>query len=297
MSFSERFENLVYLFANFEFARYALLVGVLIAFCSSLLGVTLVLRRLSFIGSGLSHVSFGSTTIVAAIVMLFGIENFENNFFLVLPITILCSVWLLLSGSNSKIKGDSALAMISVGSLAVGYLFMNMFPKSANIAADICTVLFGSTAILTLGSRMWMVSLCIGLSAAVTILFLLFYNKIFAITFDEDFYAATGIKTKVYNAILAVIIAVIIVLAMNLVGALLVSALIVFPALTAMRVFKSFRAVTICSVIVSVLCATFGILLSAMYDNLPLGSVIVAVNLAVFILFSIAGMFSKRRRV
>ncbi|MCL1832340.1 MAG: metal ABC transporter permease [Oscillospiraceae bacterium] len=296
MTFGERIDQLIYLFNNFDFARYALLVGVLIAFCSSLLGVTLVLRRLSFIGSGLSHVSFGSTTIVAAIAMIIGVESFQNNFFFVLPITILCSIWLLLSGPNSKIKGDSALAMLSVGSLAVGYLFMNIFPKSANVAADICTVLFGSTAILTLGSKQWLVWLCVGLSVLVSAMFLLFYNKIFAITFDEDFASATGIKAKTYNAILAIIIAVIIVLAMNLVGALLVSALVVFPALTAMRVFKSFKAVTICSVIVSVFCSTIGILLSAMYDNLPLGSVIVAVNLAVFILFAFAGLAARRKK-
>jgi zinc transport system permease protein len=294
MTFSERLDQLTYLFQDFAFARYALIVGVLIAFCSSLLGVTLVLKRLSFIGSGLSHVSFGSTTIVAAAAMIMGVENFQNNFFFVLPITVLCSIWLLLSGPNSKIKGDSALAMLSVGALAVGYLFMNIFPKSANVAADICTVLFGSTAILTLGSRMWIVWLCVGLSIFVTVMFLLFYNKIFAITFDEDFAAATGIKAKVYNMILAVIIAVIIVLAMNLVGALLVSALVVFPALTAMRVFKSFKAVTICSVIVSVICSTFGILLSAMFDNLPLGSVIVAVNISVFAVFSIIGLVLRR---
>ncbi|MCL2639036.1 MAG: metal ABC transporter permease [Oscillospiraceae bacterium] len=294
MSFNERLDQLVYLFQNFAFARYALIVGVAIAFCSSLLGVTLVLKRLSFIGSGLSHVSFGSTTIVAAVAMGIGVENFQNNIFWVLPITILCSIWLLLSGPHSKIKGDSALAMLSVGTLAIGYLFMNIFPRSANLAADVCTVLFGSTAILTLGSKTWMVWLCVGLSVAVSVVFVLFYNKIFAITFDEDFAAATGIKAKVYNMILAVIIAVIIVLAMNLVGALLVSALVVFPALTAMRVFKSFRAVTICSVIVSVVCSTFGILLSAMYDNLPLGSVIVAVNIAVFAVFSIIGLVLRR---
>jgi zinc transport system permease protein len=295
MTFSERLDQLVYLFQDFEFARYALIVGVAIAFCSALLGVTLVLKRLSFIGSGLSHVSFGSTTIVAAIAMGIGVENFQNNIFWVLPITILCSVWLLLSGPHSKIKGDSALAMLSVGALAIGYLFMNIFPRSANLAADVCTVLFGSTAILTLGSKVWMVWLCVGLSVAVSIVFVLFYNKIFAITFDEDFAAATGIKAKIYNMILAVIIAIIIVLAMNLVGALLVSALVVFPALTAMRVFKSFRAVTICSVIVSVVCSAFGILLSAMYDNLPLGSVIVAVNIAAFAVFSIIGLVPRKR--
>jgi len=294
MTFSERIDQVVYLFQNFPFARYAFIVGVAIAFCSALLGVTLVLKRLSFIGSGLSHVSFGSTTIVAAIAMAIGIESFQNNLFFVLPVTVLCSVWLLLSGPHSKIKGDSALAMISVGALAVGYLFMNIFPRSANLAADVCTVLFGSTAILTLGSKAWMVWLCVGLSVGVSAVFVLFYNKIFAITFDEDFATATGIKAKIYNMILAVIIAVIIVLAMNLVGALLVSALVVFPALTAMRVFKSFRAVTICSVIVSVVCSAFGILLSAMYDNLPLGAVIVTVNIITFAVFSIIGFIPRR---
>jgi zinc transport system permease protein len=294
MSFSERIDQLVYLFQNFPFARYALIVGVAIAFCSALLGVTLVLKRLSFIGSGLSHVSFGSTTIVAAIALAIGIDNFQNNIFFVLPITVLCSVWLLLSGPHSRVKGDSALAMISVGALAVGYLFMNLFPRSANLAADVCTVLFGSTAIVTLGARAWMVWLCVGLSVAVSVVFVLFYNKIFAVTFDEDFARATGIRAKVYNMILAVIIAVIIVLAMNLVGALLVSALVVFPALTAMRVFKSFRAVTICSVAVSVTCSALGVLLSAMYDNLPLGSVIVAVNIAVFAVFSVIGLIPRK---
>jgi zinc transport system permease protein len=279
------------LYFEFDFVRYAMIVGVLIAFCSSLLGVTLVLKRLSFIGSGLSHVSFGTTTIVAAIAMAIGADNFQNNIFYVLPVTILCSIVLLLSGANSKIKGDSALAMISVGALAIGYLVMNIFSQSANLTGDVCTVLFGSTGILTL--RIETVWLSVGLSVFVTVVFLLFYHKIFAITFDEDFAAATGTKVKLYNLILAVIIAVIIVLAMSLVGALLVSALVVFPALTAMRVFKSFRAVTICSVIVSVLCAALGILISIVTGT-PAGSTIVAVNIVLFGAFSLTGLILRR---
>jgi zinc transport system permease protein len=288
--FSETIDQFIDYF-QFPFVRYAMIVGVLIAFCSSLLGVTLVLKRLSFIGSGLSHVSFGTTTIVSALAMIIGIESFQNSLFYVLPITILCSVWLLLSGPNSKIKGDSALAMISVGALALGYLVMNMFAQSTNVTADVCTVLFGSTSILTLKPEtVW---LSVGLSVFVTIVFILFYNKIFAITFDEDFATATGTKAKFYNLVLAVVIAIIIVLAMNLVGALLVSALVVFPALTAMRVFKTFKSVTICSVIVSVTCAAVGILISII-EGTPVGSTIVAVDIAVFGVFSVIGMVVKR---
>jgi len=271
---------------SFPFVRYAMIVGVLIALCSSLLGVTLVLKRFSFIGSGLSNVAFGATAIGAAI-------GFSNNILFVLPITIISAVLLLCSGQNAKIKGDAALAMISVGALAIGYLLLNVFSDSANLSGDVCATLFGSTAILTLGTRVWMVWLCIGLSVLVTAVFLLLYHKIFAITFDEDFATATGTKAKAYNLLLAVVIAVIIVLAMNLVGALLVSALVVFPALTAMRVFKSFRAVTICAVIVSVTCAALGILISILAGT-PVGSTIVAVDIAGFGIFSLAGFILRR---
>jgi zinc transport system permease protein len=275
------------MYFEFPFVRYAMLVGILIAFCSSLLGVTLVLKRFSFIGNGLSNVAFCATAVGAAI-------GFNNNILFVLPITIVSAVLLLCSGKNAKIKGDASLAMISVGSLAIGYLLMNVFPQSSNLAGDVCTTLFGSTAILTLGQRTWMVWLCVGLSVLVAVLFLLFYHKIFAITFDEDFAVATGIKAKAYNLLLAVVVAVIIALAMNLVGALLVSALVVFPALTAMRLFKSFKSVTICSVIVSVVCAAFGILVSILFDNLPVGSTIVAVNIAGFGIFSLIGVILRR---
>ena len=220
------------------FVQNALIVGVLIALCSSLLGVTLVLKRFSFIGDGLSHVAFGAMAIA-------GVLYITNEMLFVLPVTVLCAVLLLRTGQNAKIKGDAAIAMISVGALAVGYMLLNLFPKSSNVSSDVCTSLFGSTSILTLTPLE--VRLCIGLSIAVVVIFLLFYNKIFAVTFDEDFSRAAGVRAEAYNLLIAVVVAVIIVLAMNLVGSLLISALIIFPAVSAMRLFKSFKSVTICS--------------------------------------------------
>ncbi|MCL2014188.1 MAG: metal ABC transporter permease [Oscillospiraceae bacterium] len=271
-------------YLQFPFVQYAIITGVLIAFCASLLGVTLVLKRFSFIGDGLSHVAFGVAAIAAAM-------NLSNNFFLVLPVTIICAILLLRTGQNAKIKGDAAIAMISVSTLAIGYLIMNVFSKSANISGDICATLFGSTSILTLTrAEVW---LCAVLSALVILVFLIFYHKIFSVTFDEDFSTATGVKAKTYNLILAVIIAVIIVLAMNLVGALLISALVIFPALSAMRVFKNFKAVTICSVIISVVCAALGIIISIVAGT-PVGSTIVVVDIAGFVIFSAAGFITRR---
>jgi len=272
------------LYFGFPFVRYALIVGVLIALCSSLLGVTLVLKRFSFIGDGLSHVAFGATAIAAAM-------NLTNNLLLVLPVTIIFAILLLRSGQNTKIKGDAAIAMISVGTLALGYLIMNLFSKSANLSGDVCTTLFGSTLILTLtGTEVW---LCIALSVLVTAVFILFYHKIFAVTFDEEFSEATGVKAKVYNLILAIVIAMVIVLAMNLVGALLISALVIFPALSAMRVFKSFKAVTLCSVTVSVVCAVLGLLISIVAGT-PVGSTIVAVDIIGFFIFCMVGLTTRR---
>ena len=272
------------LYFQYPFVRYALIAGVLIALCSSLLGVTLVLKRFSFIGDGLSHVAFGAMAIAAAM-------NLSNNFVLVLPVTVICAVLLLRAGQNSKIKGDAAIAMISVGTLAIGYLIMNLFSKSSNLSGDVCATLFGSTSILTLTiADVW---LCVVLSLLVIAVFLLFYHKIFAVTFDEDFSTATGVRAKTYNLILAIIIAVVIVLAMSLVGALLISALVIFPALSAMRVFKNFRAVTMCSVVVSVVCAVLGILISILAGT-PVGSTIVAVDIAGFLAFSIAGFITRR---
>ena len=261
------------LYLQYPFVRYALIVGVLIALCSSLLGVTLVLKRYSFIGDGLSHVAFGTTAIAAVL-------NLTNEMLLVLPVTVISAILLLRAGQNAKIKGDAAIAMISVGALAFGYLIMNLFSASSNLSGDVCSTLFGSTSILTLSRReVW---LCAVLSVLVVAIFILFYNKIFAVTFDEDFSTATGTKSSTYNLLIAVIIAVIIVLAMNLVGSLLISALLIFPALSAMRLFKSFKSVTICSGVLSVLCAFLGIIVSILAGT-PVGSTIVAADVVAFV--------------
>lgn len=260
------------LYLSYPFVRYALIVGVLIALCSSLLGVTLVLKRFSFIGDGLSHVAFGAMAIA-------GVVGLTNKMLIVLPITILCAILLLRTGQNTKIKGDASVAMISVSSLAFGYLLMNLFASSSNLAGDVCSTLFGSTSILTLSkTEVW---LCTLLSVVVVVFYALFYHQIFNVTFDETFARAVGTRVDTYNLLIAVITAVIIVLAMNLVGSLLISALIIFPALSAMRIFKSFFSVTICSAVISVSCAFLGILI-AIVAGTPVGSTIVAVDAAAF---------------
>ncbi|MCD8005010.1 MAG: metal ABC transporter permease [Oscillospiraceae bacterium] len=276
-------ERLV-LYLQYPFVRYALIVGVLIALCSSLLGVTLVLKRFSFIGDGLSHVAFGAMAIASVV-------NLSNEMLLVLPVTMFSAILLLRTGKNAKIKGDAAIAMISVGALAFGYLIMNAFSTSSNLSGDVCSTLFGSTSILTLTEReVW---LCVALSIVVLALFLLFYNKIFAVTFDEDFSRAVGVNAEAYNLLIAVIIAVIIVLAMNLVGSLLISALVIFPALSAMRLFQNFKAVTICSAALSVVCALAGMLISILAGT-PVGSTIVAVDVLIFFLCCGAGAIVRR---
>lgn len=268
-------------YLTYPFVRYALIVGVLIALCSSLLGVTLVLKRFSFIGDGLSHVAFCATAIAT-------ILKVTNDIPLVMAITILAAVLLLRTGQNTKIKGDAAVAVISVGSLAVGYLLLNRFSSSTNLSGDVCSTLFGSTSILTLSKAdVWV---CVVMSIIVVAVFVLFYNKIFAVTFDENFAKATGTKAELYNLLIAIIVAVIIVLAMNLVGSLLISALVIFPALSAMRVFKSFRSVTICAAVLSVVCSLIGILASILMGT-PVGSTIVAVQLIAFVLSWILGSF------
>ncbi len=280
---TELFEQFMTYF-SFSFVRYALIVGVLISLCSSLLGVTLVLKRFSFIGDGLSHVAFGALSIATVL-------KINNTMFLVLPLTILCAIIILAAGNKTKIKGDAAIAMISVSALAFGYLLVNLFSASANLSGDVCSTLFGSTSILTLTKAE--VYLCAALSVIVVAVFVIFYNKIFAVTFDEDFAAASGTNAAAYNLLLAVIIAVIIVLAMNLVGSLLISALIIFPALSAMRLFRSFFSVTVCSAVLSVVCSVAGLLVSIVAGT-PVGSTIVAADLAAFILFCAAGAFRKR---
>ena len=276
-------ETLSY-YMQYPFVRYALIVGVLIALCSSLLGVTLVLKHFSYIGDGLSHVAFGALAVAS-------ILKISNNMVFVLPVTVICAVLLLRMGQNAKIKGDAAIAMISVGALAIGYLLMNIFSTSTNLSGDVCTTLFGSTSILTLSrEQVW---LCVILSIAVVVIFVLFYHKIFAVTFDESFAKATGVNADFYNLLIAVVTAVIIVLAMNLVGALLVAALVVFPAISAMRIFKTFFSVTVCAVIFSVIGALLGVLISILAGT-PVGSTIVAVDIAGFLLFQLAAAIMHR---
>lgn len=267
----------------YPFVRYALIVGVLIALCSSLLGVILVMKRFSYIGDGLSHVAFGAMAIAAVI-------GLTDRMALTLPITILCAILLLWSGQNAKIKGDAAIAMISVGALAFGYLLMNVFPASSNIAGDVCSSLFGSTKILTLTKVE--VILSIVLSIVVVVLFIALYNRFFAVTFDESFAQAVGTKTKLLNFVIATIIAVIVVLAMNLVGSLLVSALVIFPALSSMRIFKSFKSVTVFSAVLSVFCALLGIILSILFET-PVGSTIVITDIVAFGICSLVGAVKK----
>ena len=267
-------------YMDFPFVRYAVIVGVLVSLCSSLLGVTLVLKRYSYIGDGLSHVAFGALAIASVL-------KLTNNMLLILPVTTAVAILLICTGKNARIKGDAAIAMVSVGALAIGYLLMNIFSTSANISGDVCTTLFGSTSILTL--KIEEVVLCIVLSCIVLFTFVLFYNKIFTITFDENFARATGVNTTAFNLLIAVIVAVIIVLAMNLVGALLVSALVVVPSLSAMRVFKSFFSVTVASAIISVACSLIGIVV-AILAGTPVGSTIVAADIVAFGLFYTIGM-------
>lgn len=275
-------ETLISYFSH-SFVRYAIIAGVLIALCAALLGVTLVLKRYSMIGDGLSHVAFGAI----AVATVLGAAPMT----VALPITIVAAVVLLGINSNKKIKGDAAIAMISVGALALGYLLLNIFSASSNVSGDVCTTLFGSTSILTLSKTD--VILCLALTVVVILVFVLFYHKIFAVTFDENFASATGTNTKAINTLIAVITAVVIVLAMNLVGALLISALIIFPALSAMRIFKSFFSVIISSAIISVTCAIIGIFIAILYGT-PVGSTIVAADIAAFIICMLIGKIAKR---
>ena len=271
------------LYWQYPFVRSALAVGGLIALCASLLGVPLVLRRFSFIGDGLSHAAFGAMAVASVL-------NLAGEMPFVLGVTVVCAVLLLRAGQNASLRGDAATAMLSVGAMAVGYLLMNLFGTSANLSGDVCATLFGATSILTLtAGEVW---LSAALALGITAVFALFYHRIFAVTFDEDFARAAGVGAKACNLLLAVSAAVVIVLAMNLVGSLLVTGLVVFPALAAMRVCGSVGGVALCAALFAVGCAAAGILI-AVVAGTPVGSTIVAVEIAVWGLFWLAG---KRRR-
>jgi zinc transport system permease protein len=272
------------LYLSFPFVRRAFVVGILVALCSSLLGVTLVLKRFSFIGDGLSHVAFGAMAVASVL-------HLASDSLLIMPVTILTAILLLRTGQNTRIKGDAMIAVMSVGALAVGYMLMNVFSASANVSGDVCTTLFGSTSILTLKqSEVW---ICVVFSLLVIITFLLFYHRIFAVTFDENFARATGVGAQKYNLMIAVLIAVVIVLGMNLVGSLLISALIIFPALSAMSLIRNFKGVVVASAIISVSCALVGMLVSILAST-PLGSTIVVADLLVFVVCTVLARALKR---
>ena len=277
--------------------RYAFIVGPLIAVCTSLLGVTLVLKRYSFIGEGLSYTAFGAMAFAAVV-------GITNNMLIALPATIIAAIILLRSSTKARIKGDAAVAMLAVGALGLGYLLLALWPTK-NFASDVCRVLFGDAAIISL-SKFEVIG-CVVLSVVTILLFIFFYHKIFAVTFDENFARATGVKTSIYNLIVAIIIAIIIVIAMKLVGSLLVSALIIFPALTSMRMFKTFKSVTISSAIISLLCfvtAMFMHMTFSLYKSflgfkgstLPIGSTIVALNIIVFLVFTLINFIRTRAK-
>jgi len=262
-------------YLGYPFVRYAIVAAMLISLCSALVGVILVLKRYSYIGDGLSHVAFGAMSIALVLGMI------QQKMYLVFPITTVAAILILKSGQNKRVQGDAIVGMISTGALALGYLLMNLFPPTANISGDVCSTLFGSTSILTLSkAEVW---LCVIASIIVLIIFAMLYPKIFAVTFDENFSKAIGLKTNQINLILAVIIAVIVVLAMNLVGSLLISALVIFPALSVMQLFKSFKAVLIGAAVLSEICTVTGMLVAILCST-PVGATIVTVDIIAFII-------------
>ncbi len=269
---------------SFPSVRYAVIAGILISLCAGLLGVILVLKRYAMIGDGLSHVAFGAMAIAAVV----GFAPMT----VAIPVTVAVAVLLLLADEKRLIKGDAAIAMLSAGSLAVGYLFLHLFPSNGtgSLAGDVCSSLFGSTSMLTLDTAdVW---LCVGLSAAVIGFFAVFYHKIFAVTFDGAFAATSGVRVRIYNFLIAAISGIVIVLAMKLVGALLISSLIIFPALSAMRVFRSFRAVVLCAGLLAVTGSLVG-LLAALLFSTPTGASIAVVHILIFGIFSLVGKIRK----
>ena len=261
---------------KYSFTRNALAVTVLIALCAALLGVILVLRRFSLIGDGLSHVAFGSAAIAATL----GVFDFG----LTLPITVIAAVIILKGGEKRRIMGDAAIAIISSGALAIGYLVLDAGGGTSNLGGDVCTALFGSSAILSIDT---VELVCTALLTAVlTALIVIFYHRIFSVSFDERFSKATGLRAEAYNLVIAIITAVVIVIGMKLAGALLMSALIVFPAMCAMRVSKSFKGTLVLAAIIGIICAVFGLLISIILET-PTGATVAACDTIAFAIFSI----------
>lgn len=265
--------NMLHIMFSYTFIDRALIVGVLVSLCAALLGVSLVLKRYSMIGDGLSHVGFGAIAVATAF-------NWAPMEFTI-PVVIIAAFLLLRISENCSVRGDSAIAVISTGALAVGILTASV---TTGMNTDINSYLFGSILAMSQSA----VIMSVVLSVVVLALFLLFYNKIFAVTFDETFSKAVGIKAELYNMLLAFLTAITIVLGMRMMGALLISSLIIFPALSAMRVCKKFKSVVILSAIISVVCFTFG-LIASYFLSTPTGATVVVLNIIVFICLSIIG--------
>ena len=272
-------------YLSYPFVVNALIVGVLVALCSALLGTTLVMKRYSYIGDGLSHVAFGAYAMAAVL-------GVTHNMLLIAPITILAAILLLRRKQSSKVQGDAAIAMMSVTALAAAYLSLNVFGSQTNVSGDVCSTLFGSTSILTLSS--FDVIMCAVMSVVVVSGFALLYNRIFAVTFDEAFAQASGVAVNRYNLFIAVMIALVVVVGMNLVGALLLAALMVFPALSAMRVCRTFRSVTVVAALVGIACSLMGMLVSIMAGT-PVGSTIVLLDAVAFALFCLVSWIREQR--
>ena len=263
----------------------ALTVGILVSLCASLLGVSLVLKRYSMIGDGLSHVGFGAMAIAAALDMS-GQYSLEIS----IPIVVVAAFFLLRLSENSKIKGDAAIALVSTSAMAIGVI---IYDKTTGMTTDICGSLFGQANTLSITDKDLILSVI--LSLAVIILFIVFYNRIFAITFDETFAKATGVRSGVYNLVIAFLTAITIVLGMRLLGAMMISSLIIFPPLSAMRLCKSFKSVVISSAVISVVCFVLGFFAAASFD-LQTGPCVIVVNLICLIMFSIAGKIAGRKK-
>jgi zinc transport system permease protein len=266
---------------SYTFLVRAFIVGALVSVCASLLGVSLVLKRYSMIGDGLSHVGFGTLALATAM-------N-AAPLAVSIPIVIAAAFLLLRLSENSKIKGDAAIALISTGSLAVGVVIISM---TTGMNTDVCNYLFGSILAMNKND----VYLSIALSIAVFLLFVLFYNKLFAMTFDEAFAKAIGVKTGAFNMLIAFLTAITIVLGMRMMGAVLISSLIIFPALTSMRVFKKFKSVTVCSACVSLLCFFIGVIVSYVYAT-PTGASVVIINIFAFLLFWLIHAVKRQGRI
>ena len=258
---------------SYSFISRAMIVGVLVALCSALLGVSLVLKRYSMIGDGLSHVGFGALSVAVAM----NVAPLQIS----IPVVVIAAFLLLRINSDSRIKGDAAIALISSSALAIGVIVTSL---TTGLNADVHNYLFGSILAMSESD----VVLSISLSVLVLLLFIVFYHRLFAVTFDESFARATGTRSNIYNMLLALLTAITIVVGMRIMGAMLISSLVIFPALTSMRVCRSFRGVILCSAVISVLCFFLGMFASYVFST-PAGASVVVVNLAAFLLFSLVG--------